>query len=51
MVQQPLTATFYSRAGRGGLMLALTPTEEQQQAVMEALKACGAPQVWSTTLA
>jgi len=40
-----------SGTGRGGLMLALTPTEEQQQAVMEALKACGAPQVWSTTLA
>uniref|UniRef100_A0A7S0IX20 Mevalonate kinase n=1 Tax=Calcidiscus leptoporus TaxID=127549 RepID=A0A7S0IX20_9EUKA len=39
-----------SGTGRGGLMLALTPTEEAQRAVADALKAL-APQVWATTLA
>jgi len=40
-----------SGTGRGGLMLALTPTEESQNAVAEALEKAGAPQVWKTTLA
>ncbi len=40
-----------SGTGRGGLMLALTPSEESQQAVMAALKAHGSPQVWATMLA
>jgi len=39
-----------SGTGRGGLMLALTPTEEQQDAVAAALEKL-APQVWKTTLA
>mmetsp|Transcript_42896 Transcript_42896/g.84279 ORF Transcript_42896/g.84279 Transcript_42896/m.84279 type:complete len:318 (+) Transcript_42896:256-1209(+) len=37
-----------SGTGRGGLMLALTPTEEIQNAVAEALEKC-APQVWKTS--
>ena len=37
-----------SGTGRGGLMLALTPTEESQNAVAEALEKI-APQVWKTT--
>ena len=37
-----------SGTGRGGLMLALTPTEESQNAVAEALKKI-APQVWKTS--
>jgi mevalonate kinase len=40
-----------SGTGRGGLMLALTPTVELQDAVAAALTAAGAPQVWKTTLA
>lgn len=40
-----------SGTGRGGLVLALTPTEELQDAVAAALQAKGAPQVWKTTLA
>ena len=39
-----------SGTGRGGLMLALTPTAEAQAAVATALEAL-APQVWTTTLA
>ena len=39
-----------SGTGRGGLMLALTPTEEIQEAVYEELKKM-APQVWKTTFA
>jgi mevalonate kinase len=39
-----------SGTGRGGLMLALTPTEESQKAVAAALEKL-APQVWTTTLA
>ena len=39
-----------SGTGRGGLMLALTPTAEIQDAVATALDAL-APQVWKTTLA
>ena len=39
-----------SGTGRGGLMLALTPTAESQAAVAKALKKI-APQVWTTTLA
>ena len=39
-----------SGTGRGGLMLALTPTEEIQDAVYEELKKT-APQVWKTTFA
>ena len=38
-----------SGTGRGGLMLALTPTSEIQDAVAEALEKAGAPQVWKTT--
>lgn len=38
-----------SGTGRGGLMLALTPTEEVQNAVAEALEKL-APQVWKTSL-
>ena len=37
-----------SGTGRGGLMLALTPTEEVQNAVAEALEKI-APQVWKTS--
>jgi mevalonate kinase len=37
-----------SGTGRGGLMLALTPTEEAQNAVVEALEKL-APQVWKTS--
>ena len=37
-----------SGTGRGGLMLALTPTEESQNAVAEVLEKI-APQVWKTT--
>jgi mevalonate kinase len=40
-----------SGTGRGGLMVALTPTPEIQDAVAEALKAAGAPQVWKTLFA
>ena len=40
-----------SGTGRGGLMIALTPTEEIQDAVATALEKCGAPQVWKTTFA
>ena len=39
-----------SGTGRGGLMLALTPTEESQNAVAAALEQL-APQVWKTTFA
>ena len=39
-----------SGTGRGGLMLALTPSEEVQAKVAEALKAKAA-QVWTTTFA
>jgi len=39
-----------SGTGRGGLMLALTPTAEAQAAVAKALEGL-APQVWTTTLA
>ena len=39
-----------SGTGRGGLMLALTPTEKSQAAVKAALKKI-APQVWTTSLA
>lgn len=39
-----------SGTGRGGLMLALTPTEECQAKVAKALEKL-APQVWTTTLA
>lgn len=38
-----------SGTGRGGLMLALTPTDEVQSTVAEALKKAGAPQVWKTS--
>jgi mevalonate kinase len=38
-----------SGTGRGGLMLALTPTDEVQNAVAEALEKAGAPQVWKTS--
>ena len=37
-----------SGTGRGGLMLALTPTSEVQDAVAAALEKAGAPQVWKT---
>lgn len=40
-----------SGTGRGGLMLALTPTPEVQDAVASALKEAGAPQVWKTSFA
>jgi len=40
-----------SGTGRGGLMLALTPTTEIQDAVAEALEKAGAPQVWKTAFA
>lgn len=40
-----------SGTGRGGLMLALTPTLELQDSVARALEQAGAPQVWKTTLA
>lgn len=40
-----------SGTGRGGLMLALTPTEQIQNAVADALEKAGAPQVWKTTFA
>lgn len=39
-----------SGTGRGGLMIALTPTEELQNSVAAALKKI-APQVWKTTFA
>ena len=39
-----------SGTGRGGLMLALTPTEKIQEAVYDALEEL-APQVWKTTFA
>ena len=39
-----------SGTGRGGLMLALTPTEESQNSVAAALEKL-APQVWKTTFA
>ena len=39
-----------SGTGRGGLMLALTPTAESQAAVAKALEKL-APQVWMTTFA
>lgn len=40
-----------SGTGRGGLMLALTPTAEIQDAVAAALEKAGAPQVWKTAFA
>ncbi len=40
-----------SGTGRGGLMLALTPGKESQDAVAEALLKAGAAQVWKTRLA
>ena len=40
-----------SGTGRGGLMLALTPTPEIQEAVAQALREAGAPQVWKTSFA
>lgn len=40
-----------SGTGRGGLMLALTPTEDIQNRVAEALEKSGAAQVWKTALA
>jgi len=40
-----------SGTGRGGLMLALTPTAELQASVAAALRAAGAPMVWETTFA
>lgn len=40
-----------SGTGRGGLMLALTPTPEIQDSVVKALEEAGAPQVWKTTFA
>lgn len=40
-----------SGTGRGGLMIALTPTEEVQNTVAAALEKAGAPQVWKTTFA
>jgi len=40
-----------SGTGRGGLMLAITPTSEIQQQVAEALANAGAAQVWMTSLA
>lgn len=40
-----------SGTGRGGLMLALTPTEELQNSVATALEKAGASQVWKTSLA
>jgi mevalonate kinase len=40
-----------SGTGRGGLMLALTPTEATQDAVAEALSKAGAHMVWKTTFA
>lgn len=40
-----------SGTGRGGLMLALAPTAEIQDAVVEALEKAGAPQVWKTAFA
>ncbi|GAX21628.1 mevalonate kinase [Fistulifera solaris] len=45
------TGAKMSGTGRGGLMLALTPTPEIQDAVADALKAAGAPQVWKTSFA
>jgi mevalonate kinase len=35
--------------GLGGLILALTPTDEVQEVVANALDAAGAPQVWTTS--
>jgi mevalonate kinase len=43
------TGAKMSGTGRGGLMLALTPTDEMQEAVAKALEAAGAPQVWKTS--
>jgi mevalonate kinase len=40
-----------SGTGRGGLMLALTPGKDSQDAVAEALLKAGAAQVWKTRLA
>lgn len=40
-----------SGTGRGGLVVALTPTKELQDSVAAALTAAGAPQVWKTSLA
>lgn len=40
-----------SGTGRGGLMLALTPSTEVQDTVAEALKKAGAPFVWKTSFA
>lgn len=40
-----------SGTGRGGLMLALTPTADVQDQVAEALKEAGAPMVWKTSFA
>ena len=40
-----------SGTGRGGLMLALTPSIELQDKVAEALSAAGAPMVWKTSFA
>jgi mevalonate kinase len=40
-----------SGTGRGGLMLALTPTPELQDQVAEALEKAGAPMVWKTSFA
>merc|ERR1712194_831544 len=39
-----------SGTGRGGLMLALTPTADIQDAVAIALEKAGAPQVWKTSI-
>jgi mevalonate kinase len=40
-----------SGTGRGGLMLALCETSDQQDVIEEALSKAGAAQVWKTTLA
>jgi len=40
-----------SGTGRGGLMLALTPSVELQSKVEAALKKAGAPMVWKTSFA
>jgi mevalonate kinase len=54
LVQAARTAGAYgakmSGTGRGGLMVALTPTVELQDKVAAALEQAGAPQVWKTTL-
>lgn len=46
-----LVGAKMSGTGRGGLMLALTPTVELQEKVASALESAGAPQVWRTMLA